>query len=252
MADPEQSSIEKENERSLNERVRAIEQIKRLYAVVIGFAVFSGISNSVQIARVIWKDGVPYEALSFLVTEVLVILSLVALFALSSERMLERRYLRPYSPVPTALHMLFDLFTIGIPAVCFVILASIFPNLQDVADNPGLLQSYFKLFCWTLAIFYLSNCILLLLGHMWRPFNGSQTESDEVSKDYRIWLVINAAFAAVMFVLVTSLDSFFKERAGGINLAAMIVLALHLIRFCLDYFWTFKGYYPQRSLLLRS
>lgn len=82
-------------------RVPAIEQIKRLCAVVIGFAVFSGISNSVQIARVIGTDGVPYEPLSFLVTEVLMILSLVALFALSSERMLERGYLRPYSSSTT-------------------------------------------------------------------------------------------------------------------------------------------------------
>src|ERR1043166_5061179 len=112
------------------ERTRTVEQIKRLFAVVMGLAVIRCISNIYSLIKPIITPPLVNPSASFqehaqelviLFAQGITFFFLCSLFYLGWERSLERRYLQPDSPVPRPERLLFDLFCLSWTALWFVI-----------------------------------------------------------------------------------------------------------------------------------
>jgi hypothetical protein len=238
---------DKRNTSRTNERVRAIEQVKRLYAVVMGFAIWSCITNAYQCGRKIWHVAPDWSAHSILAAQVVAFLSLVALFYLAAERMLDRKYLRRDSPIPNPADLLVDLASIGGPAIGFVAIANIFPSILFTSSETELLAGVmpcFYVFMWSLGVLYLADILLLLFQR--RKLQGDANEDKENRKHYGWWIRINVCSILAIGLLIWFFDSLVSITLPvfSLNFLAAIILVGHLVRFCVDYWNTFSGYYP--------
>jgi hypothetical protein len=132
------------------ERTRTIDQIKRLYAVVMGYSVTSCFTNMYACARIISSDMT--IGISIILAQGLVFVSLIALFYLGAERLLDKRYLQADSKVPSRHGLLFDLLCLGATAAWFVILADTFPNVSQASLTAGDLRHGMRLFIINLLV----------------------------------------------------------------------------------------------------
>jgi len=227
--------------RILADRVRALDQIKRLYAVVLGFALTTGITNAYLCERAL--DKFSWEAGSIVVAPVISSASLMVLFALGAERFLDRRYLQPDSPVATRWSLFIDLFTLGLTAAWFVILSNIFqappPNAPRL--SLGELRGFQAHFIKYLVVFYLLDIFCLAIN----LFRGRA--DPEHRRAHWIWIWINAACAVLLF-LANRYISDMALPLVGFSLIATLLTAIHMIRFAVDYRHTFKFYYPLEAI----
>jgi hypothetical protein len=228
------------------ERARTLDQIKRLYAVVMGFAVTSCVQRaysslpplsmaSLDVVGVLFAQGIAF-------------VSLIVLFYLGAERMLDIKYLQPTSPLPRRRELLFDLFQLGATAVMFVVLAHSLPDGKPRLDAILAGQDEFTL---NLIILYVLDSVILVIQLM-ALVAGLARRSRSVG-DARnanaIWIVQNLV---CLGVLVWSRSRFgaawIVTPAFRINELALILAVLHATRFLVDFLTGYRFYYPQARL----
>jgi hypothetical protein len=240
---------EKRKAEILNERCRTIEQVKRLYAVVMGFAVWSCITNTYQSARRLADlPSLQWDSYLILFAEFVAFNSLIALFYLGAERMLDRKYLRADSAVPKWGDLWFDLCTLGFSALLFAVLANSYPYTsptvmpEQIRDT---LYNYFLDFIILLIVLYLSDAILLFFQ---RRLVANDDAHRELRRAYSIWMGINVvSLVAVLLVcgLIYKWSSTIERQA---SITAIFLLLWHVGRFFADFISTFRFYYPPDDL----
>jgi hypothetical protein len=252
----QEADREKWRTRILNERIRTIEQVKRLYAVVMGFAVISCITNAYQSARILQaQEPYAWDGYTVLAAQVISFVSLITLFVLGAERMLDRRYLLPESPCPKWMSLWFDLFALGIAALWFLILANAIPPAAPPATNfKATLYTEFKAYSLYLAILYALDvvflaiqAITLFLEDRRRP--PAQRLHRGLLKAHRTWIVINLIGLAVMVAVMlwVPMDHPVSSYGYSLHVGALAVLGWHVLRFFVDFGKTFDFYYPPEN-----
>lgn len=227
----------------LAERGRAIEQIKRLYAVVMGFAVVRIISQIYDcVHALLTKNLLDWNLAAILLAQFVAFISLIALFFLGAERMLDRKYLRETCiDPPTRLGLWFDLLTLGITAVLFLILANVFPGQPiDAKDVPR----YFGYFIvWLLIIYALD---IIMLSAQLISLRQDPNQDRHLVHAYHVWIIINV----VSLIAMLGIYFFVLGRFAllTIDVGAVAIILLHLARFFVDFFLTFEFYYPSERL----
>jgi hypothetical protein len=257
----------------LSERIRAIDQIKRLYAVVMGFSVTNLIGNLYSIAKSDFFDW--STELPFLLAQGLCFLSLITLFYLGAERTLETRYLRPDSRVPGRSDLLLDGIMLGSQALLFVILSNTVPALTSSIVDPrpseiatariGYEVMYQASFVKNViflrlvdSVFLSIELIRLVPASRLRPqFRrlGTQVFRLEASRDgdnladaLFVWLALNLLSILVLTVALRWQFSAVTVAGLSVNILSMILAVWHTVRFCFDFGLTFPFYYPTRPM----
>lgn len=282
LADREaQKATDKSNALVLSERGRALEQVKRLYAVVMGFAIWSCITNSYQCARKLWNVAPDaWDSFFILFTQLFSVLSLIALFFLGAERMLDRKYLQPDTPnPPKPVEFLGDLITIGAPAILFVIIANAFPltalALDDIKFAVGpsgtpaptnfstSVRQTFWYFVFFLIVLYAVDALSLLLHQRALkkdnapPAGGGRGKHQDLLDAYWWWSVINTGCLVLMSIILIAflgLNVRYLDHSWfqTIHVAAAFILVIQLVRFGVDFYKTFPAYYPQGKLEVKA
>ncbi len=216
------------NARILAERGRTLDQIKRLYAVVMGFALTQLIQNLVAMDKVLnedWSARLTYLAvfISFI--------SPLSLIYLGSERMLDTKYLDPAQKQPPDWKELAtDLFMLGFTATVFVVLGETFANQTS-------LSKALSSFLLVLAILYALDAIFLAIQYFFVLPAGSP-----LLRPHLEWLRINL----ISFALAIAL---WHWSAGIGELAcSLILIAANTVRFFWDLSGAFEHYYPSEAL----
>lgn len=242
------------------ERVRTVEQIKRIYAVVMGFALTTCITNAYGCARAAEFE---WNATFLLTAQVFAFISLISLFLLGAERLLDRKYLQPRSELPTLLHLWFDLATLGIAAIWFVILANSFPAVPSVPEEIGepmrmKITANLRPFTISLIVLYAIDIVslllqLLLIGKrsFFKSIIASRASRNRLLDAHIIWILINAVALAALYEFMPSAESKKLVPYFGwpVNMAALFLILLHGLRFAFDFGLTFKFYYPSEKLV---
>ena len=96
-----------------SDRSRAIDQIKRLYAVIMGFALTTAIGNAYLCLRMLKPELKSFDAYLLIIAPLIPFVSLLALFYLGAERLLDRKYLEE-NPQVTPHKLGLDLATVGL------------------------------------------------------------------------------------------------------------------------------------------
>jgi hypothetical protein len=222
------------------DRVRTIDQIKRLYAVVLGFALTSSIANAYLCERSLAVFS--WEEWSIIVAPVISSASLMVLFALGAERFLDRTYLQHDSVVPSRSSLFIDLFTLGLTAAWFVILSNIFQAPSSPGSlSLGDLRKFQSHFIRYLELFYLLDiaCLGVNLVRGW----GNSGHA----KAHFIWIAINIVCVCLLFFWIGKISDG-PVPYIGFSLVAGLLTILHVGRFALDYFFTFEFYYPTETM----
>jgi hypothetical protein len=241
------------------ERTRTIDQVKRLYAVVMGYAVTSCLSNIYGCGKM---TGFRVDAaLLALLAQGFTFVSLAALFYLGAERMLDSRYLGVDSPVPTRRGLLFDLMSLGVTAGWLVILADTFPIppatpfanddagqaalaafVQTVLDSQGR-------FTRNLIALYVLDAVFVL-GQLIRLMPGpSDAVRIRTATAHQIWMVLNLGCIVLLTIFLKDWQAGTMDL-GFIRMNALTfwLVTIHLVRFLFDFFATFEFYYPTQPL----
>ena len=233
----------------LNERSRTIEQVKRIYAVVMGFAAWSCITNTYQCARrLVDLSPQPWDSYLMLAAQFVAFTSLIALFYLGAERMLDRKYLREDSLVPKWRGLWLDLFTLGTSALFFAVLANSYPYSSlpiTSADVKSSLYIYFKDFVILLAVLYVWDIFSLLLQG---SLLGRDIASRELRKAYGVWIWINVASFIVIAIAYFGAGKWIATEEWRLAVIAIVLLVGHIIRFFADFILTFQFYFPSDDL----
>jgi hypothetical protein len=237
----------KENKaRILAERGRTIDQIKRLYAVVMGYALITCFTNAYLCYRAL--DKYSWDANSILIAPVISFTSLIALFFLGAERMLDRKYLQESKPKPpTRAGLLIDLATLGISAAWFVILANIFqPPTGTAKLTIGNLHEFQTRFINAVLVLYVLDLVLLAVqAIVILVQTGWGGRADDIFKAHLKWLGINVVSATFLCGTLYLSDGTFSKYEIGIVASCLVLI--HLVRFFWDFLWTFEFYYPKES-----
>jgi hypothetical protein len=231
------------------ERVRTVEQIKRLYAVAMGFAATTCLTNIYGCARAVGFADT--YSLSILAAQGIAFVSLITLFYLGNERLFEIRYLRPDSPVPTRLGLLIDLAACGVTASYFIVLSNTFPDPAGAARSAsfgGEIAAYLHTFARNLLILYAIDLAFLLI-QLVRIARKRPDNWREASYAHVVWIVLNAvSFGLLLWVFPDwEADAL---ALGGLVLSAgaLFVGLLHAVRFLADFLYTFEFYYPMEDI----
>jgi hypothetical protein len=246
---------EENNQRIIDERIRAIEQIKRLYAVIMGFAITQLIGNQyavTQTSHYSWRVELP-----FLVAQTVTFGTLITLFYLGAERMLEARYLRADSPVATRWGLLIDLVMLATQGFMFVFLANTVPG--DLSPPQGtdwpawriqLEQANQLSFVDALIVINaLDACFLAIqLVRLARSGHISGPVRAEANRAHWIWLRLNCLMLILLLAARQVAHTDFSVCIVTINLLSALLVIFHLARFWADYARTFRFYYPSEQL----
>jgi hypothetical protein len=232
----------------LTERGRTLDQIKRLYAVVMGFALTTCITNAFLAARPI--NIRTAEELSIVIAPVIAFGSVMALFYLGVERLLDRKYLQPESGDPSWIELWIDLLSMGLTAVAFVVLANVFEAPASPASPHGLddLRRFQDRFIVYLMGLYLLDVALLLiqLATLWARRSANRTNGRHLIRAHVIWLAINVISLALLYKLSGTPDRALPYL--GLSVIASLLLVIHVVRFVADFKLTFEFYYPVREI----
>jgi hypothetical protein len=220
------------------ERVRTIEQVKRLYAVVMGYAVTNLFNNLYACAKAINYDAL---GMSALVTFSIVFASLSSLFFLGSERALDMRYLRPWSKLPYAASFLFDYLTLGATASMFVILSDTMPNPSQIRTPQAVISDQYE-FSIAIIIIYCVDSAFLVVNIV-RMLCDRPRADRALIYAHAWWLALNFVAAVVLFhCLFLWKQKPWHIHVGiysfGINPLTAVLLMTHAARFLLDFFTT--------------
>ncbi len=228
------------------ERTRTLDQIKRLYAVVMGFAVTNCVARSYSSLQPLSLQSI--DANSILVSQGITFVSLIVLFYLGAERMLDIKYLQPASPVPRPGELVWDLFQMGATSVMFIVLAHSIPENATRLDQVVACQRDFTL---NLIILYgLDSLILLahLPGLVWGQARIAAVGQNAL-RAHAVWLAINLACVPILILArLHWSNSWIRAPGFSLNGLAMAMLVLHIARFFADFLSTYRFYYPTTTL----
>ncbi len=222
-------------------RTRTLDQVKRLYAVVMGFAANECVRGIILSIRS--SDNTTMASWIFISFGTCFI-SLMILFYLGTERYLDRRYLGKKPIDATWNGMAFDILTLIVSATWFVILSHSLPVDKISSVNPIIRMSNFSVshsdFVKNLLVLYIIDIGILIIQliRLNRTLKSSGDFSDN-EKAYKIWIAIN--FGCVVFTLIVICNNIFV--ISGVFLAIVMTM-MHILRFVADFSSTFNSYYP--------
>jgi len=219
----------------LTERIRTLDQIKRVYAVMMGAAATLCASN---IAAAIRNADYAGEVIVTTSAQGLCFASLLVLFFVGTERYLDKKYLRAASKTPKWYTLMADIICLMVSGVWFVVLAqSVLGAARDI------LQFNYNL----LVLYGLDFAVLLFQLVTTDSTMPENATSDECKKAYRIWIVLNVIcfvlVSILTFLVMPNLLTAYGETLG-LALGALILAAIHIARFLFDFSRTFRLYYP--------
>lgn len=227
------------------ERTRTIDQIKRLYAVVMGYAVTTCFSNIYACARNIGFDDT--IGLSIILAQGITFVSLITLFFLGAERLLDTRYLQADSRVPSPSGLLFDLFSLGLTAAWFVVLANTFADASKGQLKDTDLQAELGAFITNLLILYGLDTFLLVC-QLIRARGGPVSSRQDAIYAHVWWIVLNLVCGAALVWLIPLFAGRVIALGWRLDAVAVAVCALHVARFFADFMRTYRFYYPPWEL----
>jgi hypothetical protein len=228
------------------DRSRTIDQIKRLYAVVMGVALTTVITNCFLWDRAVPNAGWDTHAVFLAITVSFV--SPMALYYLGGERMMDQKYLRPAADNPHPIVLWLDLAMLGLTAALFVVVANAIPpppspdqaNPLSVKDA----QRTILPFVHALAALYFIDASVLVV----QAFAVSEEDEklrSKLRKAYIVWAAINAFFFLTLWRLPELIDSW--PPFLGIGALTVYIGLVALARFFVDYLVMFPFYYPLRE-----
>src|SRR5581483_11460536 len=195
------------------ERVRTVEQIKRLYAVAMGFAATACLTGIYGCARVV-GFGDTY-ALSILAAQGIAFVTLITLFYLGNERLFEIRYLRPDSPVPTRRGLLIDLAACG----------------AEIA-------AYFHTFVRNLLLLYAVDLVFLAVQFV-RIVRERPDNWRRAGHAHAVWIALNLVSLGLLAFLFPEVEGDVLAFGGLVlSAGAVFVGLLHAARFLADFLYT--------------
>jgi len=245
------------NQQVSGDRTRTIDQIKRLYAVVMGFALttcFANIYQCVKITHVYSSYSVT------LLAQGVCFVTLIVLFYLGAERLLDNRYLRIESQVPSRFGLFIDLFIIGTTAILFVILADTFPDLNIYKDQPSMetaLAYNIRLFTAVLLLLYVVDTLFLLI-QIWRIHRNRSGDFALLIRHHWFWFTLNVLGVILLYPVIINftnhpiahaltfwVPNWMVSLFNDYFYLSMYIIILHVLRFIADYCYAFDSYYPQ-------
>ncbi|MBP6111970.1 MAG: hypothetical protein KA482_06280 [Sphingobium sp.] len=228
----------------ISERGRTLDQIKRLYAVIMGFAATECLKNAIFCIR-----NSSDKNLAFMVftTFSFVIISMMILFYLGSERYLDRRYLKNNSPEPTRIGLGFDIFNLLITSAWFVYISESFPALSgDKIGAPielGAESISSSKFISALLSLYVIDFLILSVQLVRTKIKMIDNDNKKmISVAHKIWMTINAlSFILASFVIYENILKFDAYQI------VLFLFAFHAIRLIVDFGVTIRFYYPMAA-----
>jgi hypothetical protein len=231
-------STQKLSPQTRADRVRTLDQIKRLYAVMMGLAATHCITEA--IVR-IQRDHLGLDQIAVIVCHGIIFASLIILFFLGAERYLDKKYLRAGFHNPSWKSLTLDIGCLGLSSVWFVVLG------RSVSAPIANLSDYY--FVWNLLALYVMDLVILALQY--RDISRTTPDCDETrtcAEAYTIWAIVNACCGGAVLLLIFLFAPLMLSRSGDINLTIYtttgILLIIHLIRFYVDFSKTLEFYYP--------
>lgn len=231
-------STQKLSPQTRADRVRTLDQIKRLYAVMMGLAATHCITEA--IVR-IQRDHLGVDQIVVIVCHGVIFASLIILFFLGAERYLDKKYLRAGFHNPTWKSLTLDIGCLGLSSVWFVVLG------RSVSAPIANLPDYY--FVWNLLALYVID--LVTLGLQYRDISRTVPDCDETrtcKEVYSIWAIVNVCCIAAVSSLIFLFAPLALRGSGDFSLTIYIMagslLAIHLIRFYVDFSRTLEFYYP--------
>jgi hypothetical protein len=252
------------NRQIVADRVRTIDQLKRLYAVVMGFAVtqcFTHIYGCAQSIHLFSVSGL------ILFAQGISFITLIVLFYLGAERLFDNRYLRPKSGVPHPIGLLIDIITTGITAIWFVVLADTFADpafIKPPETIESAISTNFHYFIVNLLLLYSVDAVFLLIQivhtHLYKDRISDYQKS--INHHY-IWLALNVAGMVLFYPVVVNftgneiaqlISNLVPDAIAGIftndKFLACYIIVLHTARFIADYWYAYHSYYPPDELVV--
>lgn len=235
-------------------RGRTLDQIKRLYAVVMGFALTTCIANAYLCFRRLEQPDA--QANLILVTAVFAFVSLIPLFYLGAERMLEQKYLQLSSEPASGGELFGDILTLWVTAGWFVVIANSFPLIPATNNLPAAdVHSFFPKFLFYLIILYVLDVVFLLMqmallrldaksARIWEEHE--EAAYNKLMKAHKIWIGANLVTGAII-----AIGWWFFDPSYG-TAAAWTLIVIQAARFLVDYTLTFESYYPQDEIKAAS
>ncbi len=229
----------------LMERTRAIDQVKRLYTVMVGFATITLLTNVVANVRNLDPDAPPMEAYLILASLIVSFFSLLILFIFGAERLLDVRYLEVGKRAPKWVGLMWDVISLLGTAAWFGIVANLLPVTTSKVPTIGidLLRQAQSDFIAFLMILYFADLILLLI--QLARIGGSNSVA---SRAHWTWFVLNALSLGALYLTQKHLSNvpdptLYKDA----SLVTAVLIGLHIVRFFSDVWMTFPFYYPGKE-----
>lgn len=231
------------------ERGRTLDQIKRLYAVVMGFAATECIKSIITCVR--FSDN-PRAAAWVFVSLGICFISLMVLFFLAAERYLDRVYLDKVDGDATWNGLGYDILTLITTSTWFVILSKSLPSEGLGPNSKTLHINSFKLydsdFVRNLLWLYAIDSILLAIQYArLRKTKMNIDNIDQLIWAHIVWMATN--IVSIVFLKYAQTLNMFQS--GPVALA-ILLLAAHLLRVVVDFQETFPLYFPVRKEKHRS
>jgi hypothetical protein len=248
----------------ITDRTRAIEQFKRFYAVIAGFAAVTFLNNAILCVRHLEPASGIALGYGILIAQLISFFSLLILFVFGAERLLDMRYLQPNSEVPSWSSLVTDIFSLLITVGWFAVLANLLP--VPTVTNPGGdlprppptvklddLRDSLRLFFYALCFVYLVD--LIFLGVQREKFKKQKPlvlsapgapKQLTAQSIHQKWLIINGLTFAGMLIISAHLMT--AKDGAYYGLASFGLGAIHLGRFWWDFSATFPFYYPSKAL----
>lgn len=236
----------------ISERIRSVEQIKRFYAIIMGFAATRCLTN-VYTCAVASQDSL--SDIISLSVQGFTFLSLATLFVLGSERLLDLKYLQVGCQVPSAMTLLFDLVSLALTAAWFIVLANTFPLLVDNKLTQKIPDVQVK-FCQDLVVLCCIDIALVGLQlwtlHRRRHKGTAEPGQPGITQAHVRWLIINAVTGVALYFALgmgsqhVSLTIF--SRVLEMNTLTLFLAVIATARFLADFISTFSFYFPPRPI----
>jgi hypothetical protein len=230
--------------RIIADRARTLDQIKRLYAVVMAFALTTSVANAYLCERALETKTLATRLIIF--GPVFCLGSILILFCLGAERFLDLKYVQLASKRATWKGLALDLAALGATAGVFVVLANSFqPPPPGVLLKTADLALDQSVFLFNLVILCTVDVICLLPQYLILKIKRTVPVPAAYSA-HGTWLVTNA----VMLVTFFSLWYYEPRITNSLGVAGIttVLVIVHLGRFLIDFGCGFKLYYPSDEL----
>lgn len=205
-----------------SERGRSIDQLKRLYAVVMGFALTAGMARAAS--REI--EIVSFEGLAILLN-IFTIISISILVFLSAERHLENKYVLCEIYDPPLRTLSFDLLAMFVVSTSLAICGILSSEEIDT-------DRFHKSFIISVMIFHIIDFVILVLGLIMNTQFSTRGEDEVdhiISVLNLVGLSLVAAFASFLVLKPDLFHSWFYINSA---VPAFLLFLVHFVKFTID------------------